>query len=271
MVLGQERLAPYDDLLAEGWMANPGSPSEQQPRDCPRRYRRPRSQETVRINRRMPGREALAPSARLLFIFDHMPERRHATRMASTSRWVFLARGSLLAAICGHWIANWVLDKDEYTRAGLEYTWRASIPIVVQTILVLLVVVVLGPLSARRTATENSRAPSRSYRLNLLTLLTTSQLLLFLLLEVSERIVQREPFTDGLLASGFALELLFAIGSALLLAGLGSVALRVIRSPRRQPTTTAIEARIGLTPESVACIRPLILVGDVRAPPLVAV
>jgi hypothetical protein len=101
-------------------------------------------------------------------------------------------------------------------------------------------------------------------------LLATSQLLLFALMEVSERIVQREPFTDGLLASGFALELLFAIGSALLLAGVGSVARRVLVSPRRQARTAAIDDRIGLLTESLAPTHPLIVVGDVRAPPLVS-
>ena len=194
----------------------------------------------------------------------------HATRMAAKPRWLFWARGTLLSAICGHWIANTVLDPDQYTRAGLEYTWGASLPIVIQTILVLLVVLMLGPLSRARSA-EHCPAPSRSHRSSLLMLLATSQLLLFLAMEASERIVQSEPFTDGLLATGFAFELLFAIGSALLLVGFGSVALGVIRSNRRQPTTATIEDLIGLITEHVAPIHPLIVVGDVRAPPLVSV
>jgi hypothetical protein len=189
--------------------------------------------------------------------------------MAVKPRWLFWARGTLLSAICGHWIANTVLDHDQYTRAGVEYTWRASLPIVIQTILVLLVVLMLGSLSRRSTGAGNSRA-SPSNRSSLLMLLASSQLLLFLLMEVSERIVQQEPFTDGLLASGFAFELLLAIGSALLLAGLGSVARRVLRSVRRQPTRLAIDDRVGLLPESLAPTHPLILVGDVRAPPLVS-
>jgi hypothetical protein len=104
--------------------------------------------------------------------------------------------------------------------------------------------------------------------LPLLTWLVTSQLFLFLLLEVSERLAQREPFTEGLLASGFVFELLFAIGSALVVAGLGSVALRAIRTPRREPTAAAGEDRVGSIAASLACSRPLIVVGDVRAPPL---
>jgi hypothetical protein len=103
-----------------------------------------------------------------------------------------------------------------------------------------------------------------------LTLLAASQLVLFLLMEVSERIVQHEPFTEGLLASGFAFELLFAIGSALLLGLLGSIAVRVIRVSRRRPMAAKIESRIGLIPQRVAPAHPVIVVGGVRAPPLVS-
>jgi hypothetical protein len=189
--------------------------------------------------------------------------------MAAKPRWVFWARGTLLSALCGHWIANTILDADQYTRAGLEYTWRASLPILVQTILVLLIVVVLGPLSDRSGCAEAPRPVVRPHRPSLLTLLATSQVVLFLLMEVSERFIQREPFSHGLLASGFGFELLFAIGSALLLAALGSVALRVIRSFGRQPRTAPIENRIGLFPREVAPAHPPILVSGVRAPPLV--
>lgn len=181
---------------------------------------------------------------------------------------MFWARGALLSAICGHWIANTLFDPDQYTRAGLEYTWRASLPILLQTILVLFVVVMLGPLSKGRARSSSRRI--RSHPPRLVMVLATSQLLLFLLMEVSERIVQREPFTDGLLASGFVFELLLAIGSVLLLAGLGSAALRVIRSLRRRPTTAAIEDPVGLARRHVAPAHELIVVGDVRAPPVVS-
>lgn len=176
----------------------------------------------------------------------------------------------MLCAMSGHWIANAALDRDQYGRAGLEYTWRASLPILIQTILVMLVVVLVGPLSMRRGPIKRSRSATRPVtRRRLLTLLVTSQLLLFLLMEVSERIVQREPFRDGLLASGFIFELLFAIGSALLLAVLGCAAVHVIRSTRRQPRAATIEDRVDLIPQHTPLARPLIVVGDVRAPPLV--
>jgi hypothetical protein len=189
--------------------------------------------------------------------------------MAAKPRWVFWARGTLLSALCGHWIANAILDAGQYTRAGLEYTWRASLPILVQTILVLLIVIVLGPLADRGRRAEVLQPVVRPRRTSLLSLLATSQVALFLLLEVSERLIQREPFSGGLLASGFGFELLFAIGSALLLAGLGSVALRVIRSFRRQLTAVTVEDPVVLFPLHVAPAHPPILVGGVRAPPLV--
>jgi hypothetical protein len=191
--------------------------------------------------------------------------------MTSRPRWLLWARGILLSAICGHWIANWVLDRNEYAQAGLEYTWRASIPILIQTILALLVVLLLGPLAARWRSANISRAPIGTFRLFLLTRLVTSQLLLFLLLEVSERLVQREPFSEGLLESGFVFELLFAIGSALVVAALGSVALRVMRAPRREPTAATGEDRVASIAEYLVFSRPLIVVGDVRAPPLLSV
>jgi hypothetical protein len=176
----------------------------------------------------------------------------------------------LLSALCGHWIANALFDSDEYTGAGLEYTWRASLPILIQTVLVLFAVVMLGRLSKRSSGVESCSGMVRSHLPRLVTLLVFSQLLLFLLLEVSERIVQREPFADGLLASGFTFELLFAIGSALLLAAVALAALHVIRSPRRRPTTATIEDLVGLVRHRDVPVHELIVVGDVRAPPLVS-
>jgi hypothetical protein len=87
---------------------------------------------------------------------------------------------------------------------------------------------------------------------------------------VSERVVQHELFMEGLLTSGFGFELVFAIGAALLLGVLGSIVIRVIRVARRRPTTARIEGRIGLIPQRVAPAHLVIVVGGVRAPPLVS-
>ena len=75
-------------------------------------------------------------------------------RMAGRRTWVFWARGSLLSAVCGHWIANILFDAREFTRAGLEYTWRANISILIQTLVVLIVVALLG--HCRRVGTTGT-------------------------------------------------------------------------------------------------------------------
>ncbi|MGH2658908.1 MAG: hypothetical protein ACRDHS_04400 [Actinomycetota bacterium] len=187
--------------------------------------------------------------------------------MTGKPKWVFWVRGTLLSALSGHWIANLLLDPGQYERAGLEYTWRALLPVLLQTILVLLVVVVVRrPLRTAMNTKARLRHASNLSRL--LILLTTSQLVLFLLMEVSERGIQREPFADGLFASGFAFELLFAIVSALLLVAFGSVALRVIGSPRRRAMTSPIDDRIRPLPELVVPAHAALIVGGVRAPPL---
>ena len=188
--------------------------------------------------------------------------------MAGRRTWVFWARGALLSAVCGHWIANLLFDSREFTRAGLEYTWRANISILIQTLVVLIVVALLGPLSKHRRAQSLIR-PARSTLAPSVGLLIASQLVLFLVLEVSERVVQNEPFADGLLASGFFLELLLAIGSALLLACLGSAAVRAIRSLGRRRATTTNQGRLDQMPRRATPAQTLIVVGDVRAPPLV--
>lgn len=180
---------------------------------------------------------------------------------------MFWARGSLVSAVCGHWIANILFDAREFTRAGLEYTWRANISILIQTLVVLTVVAMLGPLSKRRH--NRNAARPRSTLSPSVALLIASQLVLFLLLEVSERVVQNEPFADGLLASGFFLELLLAIGSALLLACLGSAAVRAIRSLGRRRVSATDQGRLDQTPRRATPAQSLIVVGDVRAPPLV--
>ena len=86
-----------------------------------------------------------------------------------------LGAGVLLSAICGHWIANLLFDAREFTQAGLEYTWRANISILIQTLVVLIVVALLGPLSKRRRAQSLIR-PARSTLAPSVGLLIASQL-----------------------------------------------------------------------------------------------
>lgn len=180
----------------------------------------------------------------------------------------FWVRGTLLSAICGQWVAHLLLDPNEYAEAGLRFTWRASVPIVVQTMLVLVIVAALGRLCARRGSGERTSIRRRLTASQLLAILAMSQLALFFLMEVSERLVQREPFTEGLFASGFALEILFALVSALLLVLLGSIALRVIRSIRRQAPSISASDSIGPILEIDAQARLAATQGDPRAPPI---
>jgi hypothetical protein len=182
-------------------------------------------------------------------------------------RWRFWARGTLLTAICGHWIANVTLDGDQFRDAGLAYTWRASMPIVVQTVLILVVAVLLGSVGHTR---GQSRRPRQLRQSHILALLTMCELVLFFILEVSERLVQREPFIEGVFGSGFGLELLLAIGAALFLVGLGSIAVRAIGSVRRAPTPARILDRTSPIPQLVPPAHSVVVVCDGRAPPLPA-
>jgi hypothetical protein len=187
--------------------------------------------------------------------------------VASLRTWVFWIRGTLVAAISGHWVANVLFDPDEYTAAGLEFTWVAFVPIGVQTALTLVGVVAIGPLAARlgRRLTRPPASAPRPGRL--LAALAAAQLLLFLVYEISERVIQREPFVDGLFASGFTLELALALGSAFLLIAIGSFCVRVIRSLRRPYPTSALPDRIIGIPRDRSPAHAVVVVGGVRAPP----
>ena len=190
--------------------------------------------------------------------------------MTSGRSWVFWARGSLLCALAGHWFANVVFDADQYSRAALEYSWRASVPLLVQTIAIAGIVLSLGRVVASRTSDPPHPEGCGLRTSRLLALVMASQLVLFVLLEVSERIYQREPFTAGLLTEGFSAELIIAVGLSALLIALGHAALRAIRSLRRHPTPPAIQDRLGAIVHEAPSVHALIVVGDVRAPPALA-
>jgi hypothetical protein len=114
--------------------------------------------------------------------------------MVGRPTWRFWVRGSLLCALGGLWVANGLLDEEQYTRAGLAYTWAASLPILVQTVVVLAIVCGVGAHARMREPPARRAALPR-----LLGLLALSQLALFLALEVSERVApgrrKGRPFT----------------------------------------------------------------------------
>jgi hypothetical protein len=188
--------------------------------------------------------------------------------VTSGRSWVFWARGSLLCALAGHWLANVVFDDDQYSRAALEYSWRASVPLLIQTIAIVGIVLSLGRVAASLASglPRPGRSGIRTPRL--LALVMASQVVLFVLLEVSERIYQREPFTAGLLAEGFSAELIIAVGLSALLIVLGHAAIRAIRSLRRHPIPPVLQDRLGAIGHEAPPVHALIVVGDVRAPPV---
>jgi hypothetical protein len=92
-----------------------------------------------------------------------------------------------------------------------------------------------------------------------------------MLLEVTERIAQRDPFAEGLFGSSFLFELSFAIGSALVLVALGVAVLRVIQSMRRPAPVVVANIPAPSRPLVVAPVRLSLRPGGTRAPPLVLV
>jgi hypothetical protein len=185
--------------------------------------------------------------------------------MSPAPRWVRHVRASLLVALGGHAVANALLDEDQFTSAGLEYTWGASIPLLVQAAVLLAVVAGLGPV-ARRARRQPSGRPIR--RVTLWAALAASQVAIFGALEISERLVQHEPFAQGLLGSGFSLELVFALAAATLLAAMANVAVRVARAldrlPERRRSTALPRPPVSIAPHPRLALIPV----GVRAPPM---
>src|SRR3954447_16965415 len=187
--------------------------------------------------------------------------------MASKPAWLFWVRGTLLSAICGHGVANALFDADEYRHAGLSFSWSAFVPMAIQVLVVVGAWWGLGRVRPRaRPRTESTRHLRR-----LLAALIASQLVLFLLLEVTERIAQRDPFAEGLFGSSFLFELSFAIGSALVLVAFGFAVLRVMRSIQRPPPVVVAQIPTANRPVVVAPVRRSLRPGGTRAPPLVLV
>jgi hypothetical protein len=187
-------------------------------------------------------------------------------RMA-TPAWVRSARASLVIGLGGHAIANGLLDEDQFTRAGLAYTWAASIPLLVQTIAVIAFVAALGPL-ARRPGRLRRARPLPSHPMAAFGAFALTQMGLFLIFELSERVAQDEAFTAaGILGAGFTLELVFALAAAFVLTALATIAVRVVGAIRRAISPTTRDDHYGAFPLTVPRQRLLALAGGERAPP----
>jgi hypothetical protein len=190
---------------------------------------------------------------------------------SATPRWVRWARASLLVALTGHAIANVFLDEEQFVRAGVEYTWMGSVPLLVQALVLGVVVASLGPLARRSRRRPSTSGPVRTVRtVRRFAASAGSQLALFLVLELTERLAQSEPFVEGLLGSGFSLELIFALVSAALLAAIATLTARVIDALRRHRRARASTDGPRPFPSLRPRARSVIVAGGVRAPPAAA-
>lgn len=183
-------------------------------------------------------------------------------------------RAALASALAGHWIANAVADPGEYARVGLEYAGEAMYPILVQTAATLLLIgaLSLGAPWWRARTRPIARRPMRP--LPLLILLVVFQIGFFWLMEGTERMSlegrYEKAFEVGLFESGFVLELLIAIVSALLVVLLARFTSRFVKAFLK--TRRQVESPLagGFAPSIVEFIRPIEVLagaGCVRAPP----
>ena len=185
-----------------------------------------------------------------------------------------LIRVALASALVGHWIANALADPGEYAAVGLRYEGSALRPILIQTVVVGLAVLAItlgrrfGWLRARRARLDGASV------LVLAAVLSAFQIVAFAAMEVTERLSIGEryaaAFRGGILDRGFAIELVVAIATALLLVGIAIGVRRIVRAILSSP-----RARPAVVPPVMAgetsFVRPVLILagsGGVRAPPL---
>jgi hypothetical protein len=185
-----------------------------------------------------------------------------------------LVRAALVSALVGHWIANAIADPLEYASVGLRYEGEAFRPIAFQTAAVLVALIGLTIAPRLRVRWRLDAPPLVSSKAALTLLLTSLQVALFGVMEISERIALGESyaaaFRGGILDGGFALELVVAIASALVLVALAIVVTRAVKSiltrsrerpPSREPVQHA----------EAPFVRPVLILagsGGMRAPPI---
>jgi hypothetical protein len=186
-----------------------------------------------------------------------------------TIRTFSLIRAVIVTSLLGHWVANALFDRDQYSQAGPDLLTRLDDPFLMQVALGLVVVVFLSIRGRRRV--EHSYISLG--RLPLTFLLVAIQFLVFVSLESSERLVV-DLFaggdTDvGVFGAGFVAELVVAVGSAVILAVVAEATKRLfqflspgeLRSDERQK----LPLSLGFAPP----LRALSGAGGVRGPPLV--
>jgi hypothetical protein len=192
---------------------------------------------------------------------------------SGTDRGIRLIRAALLTALAGHWIADAIFDREQYAGATPEVLGALNDPILVQTVLVLIASAALTVCGYRRRREGAASLFASLGRTHLLGVLVGAQLLLFVGMEATERLSidvlhQEESISVGVFGTGFAAELVVAIGTALALALLGEATARFVGRLRARDRVAATDAplsnsRRGFDPAP----RALVGAGGVRAPP----
>jgi hypothetical protein len=138
-------------------------------------------------------------------------------------------RVAIVTALFGHWLANALFDREQYTGAGPYILGRLDEPILVQGGLALIALTILTIRDRRRGAGSFLDGLGRA---RLVLLLVGIQLALFVGMEATERMaieaIAGERTDVGVFGTGFLPEFVVAIGSALLLAMLGEATKRIL-------------------------------------------
>lgn len=180
----------------------------------------------------------------------------------------FLFRAALATALLGHWLANALFDRDQYTGAGSQFLNRLDDPLLIQGLFGLVAIGALTIFDRRRKA---SRWSWRARHPSVLVLLVVVQLALFLAMEASERLaiaaLLEQEADVSIFGTGFIAELLVAVGSAVLLAVAGEATRRVLHGLRREPERAAPRSTTSLVVGRTPSTSLLVGGGGVRAPP----
>jgi hypothetical protein len=192
-----------------------------------------------------------------------------------TLRGSWLLRAALLASLSGHWVANAIFDQDQYGGAGPEIIGRLHDPALVQTALALVILVIVTAWDRRRSCRGQGHFLAGLGSRQLAWVLLGVQVLLFVGMEISERIAieafSAVPTGVEPLGAGFISELLVAISSALLLSVLGETTARLVSRLRARwaPRSVSLHSRLQLG-DPVRRRFALVGAGAVRAPPRLA-
>lgn len=189
-----------------------------------------------------------------------------------------LLRTTLIAALLGHGVANWLFEAGQYEGAPALVTSHLSDPLIVQTSIVVGLVALITLWRWYREPGGHHVAPGGAggHTTRLVAGFTVLQLALFGVLETSERIwIQSLTGYQEVapLGDGFLTELLVAVAVACLMALLATVTLRAIRKARTSSSMPRARTEAPLRPQrALGAPSPQVLAGSgaVRAPPVAA-